>query len=119
MTKDDDDDPAMTAADRAVIDAARTGKGLRITSLEQLMILAEAARARLDGFETDFADMTIAQATFVRQLRCDQGYTWRAVAEACALEWGGDWGSNQLAGMALCARAALLFNEDPGAEPWN
>jgi hypothetical protein len=115
-----DEDPRVAHADRQVIRSAATGEGLvPITSREQLLALARAAAATKAAFDDDFAGLTFAQAAFVRQLRCVDGYTWRAVAETCAIEWGGDWGSNQLAGMALCERAAALHGEDPNTEPWN
>jgi len=115
-----DEDPRVSHADRAVWRAAATGEGLiPITSREQLLDLARAATLAKASFDHDFAGMTIAQAAFVRQLRVVEGYTWRAVAETCAIEWAGDWGSNQLAGLALCERAAAMHDEDPNTEPWN
>jgi hypothetical protein len=115
-----DEDPRVTHADREFIRSAATGEGLiPITSREQLLELARAAAATKAAFDDDFAGLTLDQARFVRRLRCVDCYSWRAVAETCALNWGGDWGSNQLAGMALCERAAALLSEDPNAEPWN
>jgi hypothetical protein len=114
------DDPRISHADREVLRAAATGEGLvPITSREQLDALARAAAATKASFDDDFAAMTAEQAAYVRRLRVDRGYTWRAVAETCAIEWGGDWGSNQLAGMALCERAAAMLGEDANTEPWN
>jgi hypothetical protein len=97
----DDDDPAVTAADRAVWRAMLTGEGCRRIDADELQALAQQAQQIKAVFEARFSGMTRAQAIYVRQLRCDQGYTWRAVAEACALEWSGDWGSHQLAGMTI------------------
>jgi hypothetical protein len=115
-----DEDPRVSHADRELWRAAQTGKGLvRITSTEQLRALAEAAQATKTTFDDRFADLAPEQARFVRQLRVDGGYTWRAVAETCAIEWGGDWGSNQLAGVALCEAAAAYFGEDGMQPPWN
>ena len=48
------------------------------------------------------------RAEFVRKLRIDEGYSFRAVAAACAEEWGATWGSNQLIGEDLCRAAAEL-----------
>ena len=71
----------------------------------------------------DIPNMTAEQAAFVRKLRLgldgEPQHTWRAVAEACSDEWGGDWDSNQLAGMDLCRYAAAHFGEDHNEEPWN
>lgn len=62
-----------------------------------------------DGFE----NLTADQYVFIRKLRNEEpNHSWRAVAEVCAEEWGGDWDSNQLAGMDLCRAAAKFFNED-------
>jgi hypothetical protein len=114
------EDPRVTQADRDVVRAAVTGEGLiPITSVEQLRELAAAAAAVKAAFDGDFAGLTREQADFVRDLRVGRRYTWRAVAETCAVEWSGDWGSNQLAGMALCERAARLLGEDPDVDPWN
>jgi hypothetical protein len=114
------EDPRISHGDREIIRAARTGQGLiRIESADQLAALAEAAQTARAAFDERFATMTPQQARFVRQLRVDGEYTWRAVAETCAIEWDGDWGSNQLAGMALCARAADHFGEDYMTSPWN
>lgn len=115
-----DEGPRVSHTDRQVLLAAQTGKGLiPITSTAQLHALAAAATATKASFDDQFATLTADQAGFVRRLRVDSGYTWRAVAETCAVEWGGDWGSNQLAGMALCERAAGLLGEDPHTDPWN
>jgi len=46
------------------------------------------------------------RAEFVRKLRIDEGYTFRAIAAASAEEWGATWGSNQLIGEDLCRATA-------------
>lgn len=66
-----------------------------------------------------WSTMTKEQAKFVRKLRVEEGYTWRAVASACNKEWNGNWGSNQLAGMDICEAAAKHFNENFMQDPWN
>lgn len=70
-------------------------------------------------FDRRFTGLKPEQAAYVRRLRVDEGRSWRGVAWACAQAWGGDWEHNQLAGMALCERAAAMLGEDPNAEPWN
>jgi len=50
--------------------------------------------------------MSPERAEFVPKCRIDEGYTFRAVAAACAKEWGANWGSNQLIGEDLCRAAA-------------
>jgi len=59
------------------------------------------------------------QAKLVRQLRVDKECSWRAVARACSLLWGTSWGSNQIAGMVICEKAAKLLSEDFMEPPWN
>jgi hypothetical protein len=116
----DDDDPRLAKADRDVFHAAATGEGLiPIETAEDLRLLADAAKRTMTRFEDIFAAMTQEQAAYVRKLRCDDGYSWRAVAQTCSLEWDGDWNSNQLAGMAICERAAQLHHEHYMSPPWN
>jgi|SRR5579884_386072 len=115
----DGGDPKLAKADRDVLHAAATGEGLIPVTSELFQKLADAAQQTMTAFQNDFAAMTSEQAEFVRTLRCEDSYSWRAVAETCALEWGGDWGSNQLAGMAICERAAELHGEHYMEEPWN
>jgi len=50
--------------------------------------------------------MSPERAEFVRKCRIDERYTFRAVAAACAKEWGANWGSDQLIGEDLCRAAA-------------
>lgn len=92
---------------------------IAITSVDMLMELAEMAQATMAAFQADFKDMTLEQAQFARRLRVDQDCTWRSVADECNHAWDGDWGSNQLAGMAICERAAQLHGEDYMQAPWN
>ena len=115
-----ENDPRVTDADRALVREAETGEGgIAITSVEQLLELAPAVRATKQFYQDEVASMTVDQATFVRQLRVDHEYTWRAVARACAAAWQTEWGSNQFAGIAICERAAALLGERPYRPPWN
>lgn len=62
----------------------QTGDGLiEIKSVEQFKALAQAASDRFEGLGEIVKVMTHDQALFIRMLRVDKGYTWRAVAEAC------------------------------------
>jgi hypothetical protein len=63
--------------------------------------------------------MTDERARFVRYLRVELGCSWRAVARECATKWGGDWGENQLAGIAICRGAASQLGERGQTAPWN
>lgn len=111
----------LHAVDREVLNATR---GIAIDSVEKLHALAEAAKRTFDLFDAwASAHMTPARARRIRQLRVDQGYSWRAVAAECFEEWGDDakWSppSNQIAGMALCRHAALVNGEHEREPPWN
>ena len=86
-------------------------------SLEALGRAAERTKTAFD--EQVKALMTPERAAYVRALRCEEDYSWRSVAHACAEAWGTEWGSNQIAGIALCQAAAAHFKEDHNEEPWN
>jgi len=66
--------------------------------------------------------MTQDRARRVRELRCDFGWSYRVIAGATYLEWGGDAGweptTNQVAGVVLCLTAAELLGEDARRYPW-
>lgn len=78
-------------------------------------------------FDQLFEPMTPEQAATVRRWRVDEGATWRAVASLFAerygteygTDFGGPFGGNQLAGMAICRRAALMHNEHWMDNLWN
>jgi hypothetical protein len=113
------DDGSYTGEDEAILRAAATGEGLIPLTPELFDELSDALGATKAAADEGLAAMTAEQAVFVRSLRVEKDYTWRAVAATCALEWGGDWGSNQLYGMAICERAAALLGEDYAVPPWN
>lgn len=113
------DEPNVTQTDLDIINAAVTGEGLVPLTPDLARDLAQVALTTKDLFAAEFENMTREQAAFVRRLRVEGNYTWRAVAHTCALEWGGDWGSNQLAGIAICQRAARFFSEHYMQPPWN
>ncbi len=46
-------------------------------------------------------------------MRVDEGYSFRAIAEACSKKWVKDWGSNQFYGEDLCALAIEVLNDKP------
>src|SRR5947209_2698531 len=67
--------------------------------------------------------MDEGRAAFVRQLRREEGCSWRAVAERCSQEWGTDFGlgearSYQYTGMTLCLLAGAYLGEGGLAGPW-
>lgn len=63
--------------------------------------------------------VTLNEAEYIRKLRVEERGTWRYVAAKCSERWNGEWGSNQIAGMSLCKRAAVFFEEDFMSPPWN
>lgn len=63
--------------------------------------------------------VTVERARQVRTWRASEGESWRGIAERATDEWGIDYGSNQLCGMALCLTAALRLGEDGRKAPWN
>ena len=58
-------------------------------------------------------------AKMIRQLRFEEDYSWRAIARFCSDMWRGPWGSNQLAGIVICKKAAELLGENFMEAPWN
>ena len=116
-----ENDPRVSAADLAVVRAAATGEGVYVLQPGDLEWLMDAAKATREHFEALMATLTMDQAALVRRLRVDEGYSWRAVAETCHVEWAGTWEppSNQIMGMILCERAAALHGEDAEIAPWN
>lgn len=113
------DGSVITPEDDAVM--SRRGPFVQLGA-DKLQALAEAAKATWEHFvELSKAIMTSERAAFVRELRCQQRYSWRAVAQRCHEEWQGSWEppSNQLMGMALCEAAAEQLGEDASRRPWN
>lgn len=112
----------ISKADAEILQSVQAGEGLiTIKSVEELQEMAKAAAERFDEFKELCSPMTLAQAKAVRKLRVEMGFSWRAVAEACyKLGWG-KWSppSNQIMGMALCERAALIHGENYMEAPWN
>lgn len=71
-------------------------------------------------WEDGFDRMTMEQARFIRSLRCEEpARSWRGVAMAASGHYGGGWGSNQIAGMDLCRKAAKMHGEHHMEPPWN
>ncbi len=66
--------------------------------------------------------MTRRRAERIRELRCVEDQSYRAIAGASALEWGPDgvWEppTNSIAGVVLCECAADVLGEDVHCYPW-
>ncbi len=112
----------LSSADKEILESVKTGEGIIIIeSAEQLQEMAKAGAARFEEFKKLCSSMELWQAKVIQVLRCEEGCSWRAIAERCyKLGWG-KWypPSNQIMGMALCRRAAQLLDEDYRKEPWN
>ena len=122
------DDAALRRAsvldpvDRAILEDAQHGRGIPITSRAQLEELMDAASSTMRAAEADAARIvTPSLAASIRAWRCEEGYSWRAVAAAVSARAPAvsDWGSNQLFGMALCEVAAAAFGEHYRNPSWN
>ena len=57
--------------------------------------------------------INVESAKWIRNMRVDEGYSFRAIAEACSKKWVKDWGSNQFYGEDLCALAIEVLNDKP------
>ena len=110
----------LSAVDRELARTAASAAGLRRLQPDEVEDLVGASAATWRHFrQAAAAAMTDERAAFVRRLRVDRKYTWRAVARACSRAWGTDWGSNQIAGMAICEAAAARCFEHYRRSPWN
>lgn len=70
------------------------------------------------------ASITREQAWAVREMRVDDGLTWRGVSDSFSGRFGEALyeialAGNQIVGMLLCRAAAVELGEDPDADPWN
>ena len=91
---------------------------LRKLTPAELTVMGDAANKTHEYFHRRI-EVGREMARMIRHLRVEKDYSWRAVARACSVAWGEDWGANQLAGMALCEKAAKLLGEDFLQPPWN
>lgn len=72
-----------------------------------------------DMFERMFSNISQEHAERVRVMRVQNNVSWRAIARWYDHLTEGDWGSNQLAGMAICRWAATHHKEHYLRPPWN
>lgn len=111
---------ALTEADRVVRDPAPD----ELVSLPEAEARAMARRAQraYDGFERlAVRGMSRERAEQIRVWRVVLKCSWRKIAELAFPGWGQRWSPpwNQLAGLALCRRAAVVLGEDGLRPPWN
>ena len=83
-----------------------------------LTALAESGNKTVKVFDW-LIDIDREAAILIRKLRVEDDYSWRAIARFCSKVWRGPWGSNQIAGMVICDKAAKLLDEDYMEPPWN
>lgn len=105
---------AGTGTEEAQAEVSR----LRTLSPAALSVIADAANKTYQYF-CQYIEVSPGLAKLIRQLRVGRDYSWRAIARFCSEVWGAPWGSNQLAGMAICEKAAKLLGEDFMQPPWN
>ena len=91
---------------------------LRQLTPRDLTILAEKGNETYKTFERHIS-LTKEQAKLIRQLRVEKNLSWRAIARYHSIVWSAPWGGNQIAGMVICEKAALLLGEDFMKPPWN
>lgn len=85
---------------------------------EDLTSLSEAADKTAQVFREHIVVDSLS-AEVIRHLRVHENYSWRAIARHFSERLQAPWGSNQLAGMALCEKAAKVTGENFLEPPWN
>src|SRR5712664_253227 len=78
--------------------------------------IREAQKTR-EGHVLDL--ITEERARWIRVLRVEKRFSWRAVARAASKEWGFVENSDQPMGSLICEAAARMLGEDGQAKPWN
>jgi|TARA_Y100000588_G_C13736956_1_gene703917 hypothetical protein len=71
----------------------------------------------------DFKDelrplISLEAAKWIKYLRVDEEYSFRGIAEECAIKWDKGWGTNQILGEDLCAVAIEVLGDDPQKDGW-
>jgi len=113
----------LDVADYSVMATAAHGEGSKALSMEEFRELTrQAAEAHSLLMAMVRGGMRKRHARYIRELRL-QNHSWRSIARLCynrGWEWA-RWAppNNQLAGVALCERAAEMYDENYMKEPWN
>lgn len=113
----------LDIGDYSVMATTAHGEGAKTLSLNDLREMARQANETHRHFlDLVRGGMKKRHARYIRQLRL-ANHSWRLIARYC-YNRGWEWArweppSNQLAGMALCERAAELHGENYREEPWN
>jgi len=113
----------LDVADYSIMATTAHGEGAKTFSLNEFRDLTrQAGEAHSQIVDLVRKGMKKRHARYVRRLRL-ANYSWRSIARTCCdREW--EWArwappNNQLAGMALCERAAEMHGENYREEPWN
>jgi hypothetical protein len=91
---------------------------MRSLTPSQLTVMGEAADKTWKFFH-ECIQVTRSSAKKIRQLRVEENYSWRAIAHYWSKKLSTGWGSNQIAGMVICKKAAEWLLEDYMQPPWN
>jgi hypothetical protein len=91
---------------------------LRSLSPQELTSLSEAGNKTYQFFQENIT-VDKDSARLIRYLRVKRNFSWRAVARRVSEHFHTPFGSNQLAGMVICQKAAKLLGEDFLKPPWN
>ncbi len=96
--------------------------GIPLTK-EQLVDFSAKANSRMKEFTDVVEKMNLGQASQIRAWRCNTHMTWRSIARAA---WREKWfhrkwspPENQIMGMSIVEKAALLYGENYRESPWN
>ena len=112
------------AMDKAIAEGNGTKKAqaevsrLRKLSPADLTALADAGNKTCELFRQKL-EVDELGAKLIRHLRVDKEYSWRAISRHCSRYLKAPFGGNQLAGMAICEKAAKALGEDFMQPPWN
>lgn len=85
-----------------------------VLTVPQLYELSERANETMQEYKHIANLITVDGAHLIRKWRVDEHLTWRSIAR----RFSGN-NPNQILGMALCERAAVMCNENYYKEPWN
>jgi len=113
----------LDVADYSVMAAAAHGEGAKTFSVNEFRDLTrQAGEVHSQFVDLVRGGMRKRHARYIRELRL-QNHSWRSIARLCynrGWEWA-RWAppNNQLAGVALCERAAEMHGEHYREEPWN
>jgi len=113
----------LDVGDYSVMASTAHGEGAKALSPHEFWeLVRQAGETHRQILDLVRGGMKKRHARYVRQLRL-ANHSWRLIARLC-YNRGWEWArweppNNQLAGNALCERAAELHGENYREEPWN